>query len=238
MSPQLSLVIPSYNDRERIVRTCKMCVEHVASHRLDAEIIVVDDGSDPMRAIQASDVSAEIRILRNPRNLGKGGAIRHGVLDARGEIIVFTDSDLPFTLDPLARTIELLNQGYDIVIGDRLHPESQCRTHVSWIRQLSSLVFTFLVNVVIGLPFKDTQCGYKGYRAAVAKDLFKTGLIQSFAFDVEILLIAVRRGYRIVSLPIHLVNNDTTTVRLGRHGREIIRDILRIKLYDLQGRYR
>src|SRR6266581_1051048 len=108
MSPQLSLVIPSYNERERIVRSCKMCVEHMASLQLDAEIIVVDDGSDPGQAIQASDVNSEIRILRNPRNLGKGGAIRHGVLEARGEIIVFTDSDLPFTLEPLAQTIELL----------------------------------------------------------------------------------------------------------------------------------
>jgi glycosyltransferase involved in cell wall biosynthesis len=210
----------------------------VASHQLDAEIIVVDDGSDPGQAVQASEVGSRIKILRNTKNLGKGGAIRHGVLEASGEMIVFTDSDLPFTLEPVTQTIKLLNQGYDIVIGDRLHPESKCQTHVSWIRRLSSQMFTFLVNVVIGLPFRDTQCGYKAYRSAVAKDLFKTGVIESFSFDVEMLLIAVRRGYRIISQPIHLVNNETTTVRLGKHGREIIRDILLIKLHDLSGRYR
>jgi dolichyl-phosphate beta-glucosyltransferase len=238
MNPQLSLIIPSYNDRERTLRSCKICVEYMASHQINAEIIIVDDGSDPQQAIHATDVNAGVRILRNPKNLGKGGAIRHGVLEARGEIIVFTDSDLPFTLEPLPQTIELLNQGYDIVIGDRLHPKSECRTAVSWMRRISSQVFTFLVNAVIGLPFRDTQCGYKGYRAVVAKELFKTGLIQSFSFDVEILLIAFRRGYRIATQPIYLVNNETTTVRLGRHGREIIRDILRIRLYDLMGRYR
>jgi len=237
MSPQLSLIIPSYNDRERVVRSCKACVEYMDAHKLNAEIIVVDDGSDPQHRIQSSDVDPKIRILRNPKNLGKGAAIRNGVLNAGGEIIVFTDSDLPFTLEPVGQMMKLLTQSYDIVIGDRLHPESQSYTHVSWMRRFSSLVFTFLVNVVIGLPFGDTQCGYKGYRATVAKELFKTGCINSFAFDVEILLIAVRRGYRVATQPIHLVNNETTTVRLGRHGYEIIRDLFRIKLYDLLGWY-
>ena len=238
MSPKLSLIIPSYNDRDRLIRSCRTCAEYIKAQQLSAEIIVVDDGSLAEQAVQASDIPPEVKLLRNPENLGKGGALRLGVLKAQGALIIFTDSDLPFTLEPLSRTISLLDEGNDIVIGDRLHSESQCRTTVTPLRQLSSLVFTFLVNVLIGLPFKDTQCGYKGYRAPVAVELFRTGIINSFAFDVETLVIALNRGYKIVSQPINLVNNETTTVRVGRHGLQIMRDLLRIKIRDLFGYYR
>jgi dolichyl-phosphate beta-glucosyltransferase len=238
MERQVSLIILSYNDRERLIASCKVCVEYLSTHHLDVEIIVVDDGSHPSRAAQPSELGGDIRLIRNAKNLGKGGAVRTGVQAARGRKIIFTDSDLPFTLEPLARTDQLLEGGYDVVIGNRLHPESRCEATVGFIRRLSSKLFTFLVNTFIGLPFQDTQCGYKGYRRDAAHDLYGSSVINSFAFDVEILLIARRRGYRIASLPLRLVNNDSTTVRLGPHGLQIIRDLIFIKIRDLLGRYR
>jgi dolichyl-phosphate beta-glucosyltransferase len=238
MDPRISLILPSYNDAERVARSCRTCSDYIKAHSLSAEIIVVDDGSDPSRAVQPRGLPSDVRLLRNSKNLGKGGALRRGVAAARGEKILYTDSDLPFGLEPIQPTLDLLEQGYDIVMGDRLHPQSRCETNVRLARRLSSVVFTFLVNSVIGLAFRDTQCGFKGYRAEAAKRLYGTGVIDSFAFDVELLLIAVRRRYRIISQPVRLLNNETTTVRLGRHGREIILDLIRIKVRDLLGSYR
>ncbi len=202
-----------------------------------AELIVVDDGSRPGEGVQATDLPPGVLSAGYPRNLGKGGAVRAGVMKARGEYVVFTDSDLPFGLEPLGRTLEWLQQGADIVIGDRLLPESACEADVTPLRRLSSAVFTGIVRNAVGLDFPDTQCGYKGYRAAVAKELFGTLEITSFAFDVEILLRATRKGYRIRRQPLKLIHNEDTSVRLSKHAPRMFADTFRIAWRGWRGRY-
>jgi glycosyltransferase involved in cell wall biosynthesis len=223
----LSLIIPSYNQRQRTRRSAAAAAAHLAE-RLPgrSELIVVDDGSEPDEAIGEGDLPHGVKLVRLPKNLGKGGAVRAGVERASGESIVFTDSELPFGLEPLETTLAWLAEGADVVIGDRLHPESVCEVRVGALRRLSSLVYTLLVNHLLGLDYADTQCGYKGYRAAVAKDLFSRLRVTSFAFDAELLLHARAKGYAVRRQPLRLVRDEDSSVRLARHAPRMLRDVL------------
>ena len=169
--------------------------------------------------------------------MGKGAAVRSGILDARGEFVAFTDSDLPFSLEPLAQTVAWLRDGADVVIGDRLLPDSACAATVTRARQASSVVFTFMVQRIVGLPYDDTQCGYKGYRLRVAHALYARLDTTSFAFDVEVLARAVAMGYVIRRQPLRLVHNDDSSVRLSRHAPRMLFDMLRIAWHVRRGDY-
>jgi glycosyltransferase involved in cell wall biosynthesis len=193
-----------------------------------AELIVVDDGSVPDESLRSHDLPERSKLVQHVRNEGKGSAVRSGLLDARGEYVVFTDSDLPFTLEPLEATAAWLAEGSDLVIGDRLLPDSECVAEVTPVRQLSSVVFTFMVMRLVGLPFRDTQCGYKGYRLRAAHQLYARLRTLSFAFDVEILARAISLGYSIRRQPLRLINNDASTVRLSRHAPRMLFDMARI----------
>jgi len=198
---------------------------------------MVDDGSDAGQAVEQGDVPPGTKVVRLPQNQGKGGALRSGVLAAEGEYVVCTDSDLPFSLDPLPTTVQWLREGADVVIGDRLLPESVSETDVTLSRQLSSVVFTFMVNRLVGLDLPDTQCGYKGYRGAVAKRLFGALQITSFAFEVEILVRAQRGGLRMRRQSLTLMHNEDTSVRLSRHAPRMLLDTLRIAWRSRRGMY-
>ncbi len=230
-------MIPFYNQRARARQTAAEAA-HFLNERFgeQAELIVVDDGSSPGEAVEAGDLPAGVTLVRQP-NLGKGGAVRSGVARARGEFVVFTDSDLPFSLEPVPTTLAWLRDGTDIVIGDRLHPDSVCATEVTPLRQLSSVVYTWMVKHLLGLDFPDTQCGYKGYRATVAKDLFGRLDVTSFAFEAEVLMRARKKGCRIRRQPLRLINNEETSVRLSRHAPRMFLDTLRIAWRARRGRY-
>jgi dolichyl-phosphate beta-glucosyltransferase len=231
-------VIPSYNQRARTVAAANEALAYLAALPGErAELIVVDDGSDPGMGVQPGDLPPEVVFVGLPRNLGKGGASRAGVLRARGEYVVLTDSDLPFSLAPLATTLAWLRDGADIVIGNRLLPESQCDTRVTAARQLSSIVYTFTVKRLCGLRLDDTQCGYKGYRAEAAQRLFGALQVTSFAFEVEIMLRALKAGYRVREQPLRLVHNEDTSVRLSRHAPRMFVDTFRIALRNARGVY-
>jgi dolichyl-phosphate beta-glucosyltransferase len=231
-------VIPSYNQRQRTPRAAAEAARFLSSLPNErAELIVVDDGSDPGEDTRASDLPPEAIFVGLPRNLGKGGALRAGVARARGELIILTDSDLPFSLEPVTTTLAWLRDDADIVIGDRLLPESQCEAPVTPMRRLSSAVFTFLVKRLCGLAYDDTQCGYKGYRGGVAKKLFAQLETTSFAFEVELLLRAKKLGYRVRRQPLRLVHNDDTSVRLSRHAPRMIADTLRVAWRGARGHY-
>jgi dolichyl-phosphate beta-glucosyltransferase len=187
---------------------------------------VVDDGSPSGEGVLETDLPDGVTLVRLPRNLGKGGALRAGVERARGAYVVFTDSELPFTLTPLETTLAWLSEGADVVIGDRLHPESVCAVRVGPLRRLSSLVYTFLVNHLLGLDYADTQCGYKGYRASAAKDLFGRLRVTSFAFDAELLLRARQKAYVVRRQPLRLVHDEESSVRLVRHAPRMLADVL------------
>jgi len=203
----------------------------------EAEILVVDDGSRPEEVPTQADLPPDVVLVRHPTNVGKGGAVRTGVLAARGAFMIFTDSDLPFSLAPIPTTLAWLRDDADVVIGDRLLPESKCEVDVTMMRRLSSAIFTFMVRRVVGIDFRDTQCGYKGYRADVGRRIFERLEVTSFAFDVEVIVRALRSGYRVRRQPLHLVHNEDTSVRLSRHAPQMIADMARIGWRARMGRY-
>jgi dolichyl-phosphate beta-glucosyltransferase len=231
-------VIPTYNQRERTRRAVAEAGAFLAAlPGEDSELIVVDDGSSPGVGTQAHDLPPEVIFVSLPVNRGKGAALRAGVEHAQGDFIICTDSDLPFSLEPVPTTLAWLRADADLVIGDRLLPESQCAVPKTPLRRLSSAVFTFMVTRLCGLPLEDTQCGYKGYRAEVARTLFSQLETTSFAFEVELLLRAQNAGYRLRRQPLHLLHDEDTSVRLTRHAPRMIRDTLRIAWRASKGHY-
>lgn len=237
-SPTLSLVIPAYNQRVRTRRSAHEAAAFLAREfGSQAELIVVDDGSDPGEVPDPAELPSGVVLVRHPENLGKGAAVRSGILRARGTFVIFTDSDLPFSLEPIPTTLAWLEAGADIVIGDRLLPESECAVDVTPLRRLSSIAFTFAVNYLAGLRLPDTQCGYKGFRGPVARHLFTALEVRSFAFDVEVLLRARKAGYSIRRQPLRLVHNEDTSVRLSRHAPRMLLDTLRIAWRARRGAY-
>jgi dolichyl-phosphate beta-glucosyltransferase len=226
---ELSLVIPTYNQRARTieaVHTARAWLQARLGAR--AELIVVDDGSRPGERVAPAELPPDVHLVQHARNLGKGGAVRSGVERARGEYVIFTDSDLPFSLDPVPTTLAWLRDGADVVIGDRLHPESVAAIEVGPLRRLSSVVYTWLVNHALGLDYPDTQCGYKGYRAAAARELFGRLQVTSFAFDAELLLRAQGAGYRIRRQPVRLLHDRDSSVSLTRHAPRMLMDVARL----------
>jgi len=236
--PPFTLVIPAYNQRQQAIDSALEARAHLDDvFGTRAELIVVDDGSTGDEKMRSQDFPERIKLVQHVRNEGKGSAVRSGLLDARGEYVVFTDSDLPFTLEPLAATAATLADGTDVVIGDRLLPDSECVAQVTPMRQLSSAVFTFMVMQLVGLPFNDTQCGYKGYRLRAAHQLYARLETLSFAFDVEILARAMALGYSIQRQSVTLVNNEATTVRLSRHAPRMLFDMAVIAWHKRRGHY-
>ena len=234
----LSLIIPAYNQRARSTRAAATAMAFLRTQYAErAELILVDDGSEPEQRLAEIDLPPGTTLVRHPRNLGKGGAVRSGVARARGEYIVFTDSDLPFSLEPVATTLAWLREGTDVVIGDRLHPDSHAAIEVTQARRLSSVVYTWMVNGLLGLDYPDTQCGYKGYRAPVAKEIFAKLEVTSFAFEVEFLLRAHAAGYRVRRQPLQLVHDEDSSVRLTRHAPRMLLDVMRIAWRARRGRY-
>jgi len=234
----LSLVVPAYNQRARSTRAAVAAGDFLAIHYGNrAELIVVDDGSAPEQRLVREELPAGSVLVTHPQNLGKGGAVRSGMVQARGDYVVFTDSDLPFGLEPLATTLAWLEEGADIVIGDRLHPDSEAEIDVTKTRQASSVVYTWMVSRLCGLDYPDTQCGYKGYRRDVARALFPRLEVTSFAFEVEILLRAQAAGYRVRRQPLHLLHDEDSSVRLTRHAPRMLLDVLRIAWKARRGGY-
>src|SRR5713226_273263 len=216
---ELSLVIPTFNQRTRTLQAVGDAEAWLRGRfGPRAELIVVDDGSETDERLAAEDLPPGVHLVQHPKNLGKGGAVRSGVARARGDYVIFTDSDLPFSLEPVPTTLAWLRDGADVVMGDRLHPDSAAAIEVGPLRRLSSLVYTWLVNHALGLDYPDTQCGYKGYRADVARDLFGRLEVTSFAFDAELLLRAQRAGYRIRRQPVRLLHDRDSSVSLARHA--------------------
>ena len=171
-------------------------------------------------------------------NKGKGNAVRYGISKAKGDIILFTDADIPFEGDAILKAIHYLSiKEYDLVIGDRGLDESDYFDKVSNERRFGSGLFTFFVGRFVTTGFSDTQCGFKAFRKDVAKDLFSKSLINGFAFDVELVYIALKRNYDIKKLPVILRSQDGNSVSVLKHGFGMLLDLFNIKINHLKGKY-
>ena len=240
-APPLSIVIPAYNEAKRISRTLEILQEYLESKGWVAEVIVVNDGSsDDTVAVVRSYISRwdALRLVDNGGNLGKGFSVRNGALGAQGHIVLFTDADLSAPIAEAPKLIDPIANGEcDVTFGSRAVDRSLIGVHQSPFRETSGRIFNLFVQGLIGLPFKDTQCGFKAFRRSVAGPVFERQTIMGFGFDPEILYIAKKRGLRLREIPVRWDHVEGTTVRFLRDSCRMFLDLLRIRWNDFCGKY-
>lgn len=235
-----SIVIPAYNESGRIVSTLRRVVDYVRAQGWRAEILVVNDGSTDRTAEVVREFQAqapEVRLIENPGNRGKGYSVRAGMLQAQGEILVFTDSDLSAPIEEADRLFAAIAGGGDIAIGSRWL-ESGRQTHRQPLyRQFFGRCYNLVTHLVMGLPFADTQCGFKAFRREAAQTVFQLQTIEGWGFDPEILFIALKRGYRVVEVPVTWAHDERTRMKYLKDGIKMLREMAVIRWNALTGHY-
>ena len=193
--PQYSIIIPAYNESARLGATLDRVLDHVADQQWDAEIIVVDDGSrdDTAEMVRArAKANPALRLIENPGNRGKGYSVRNGMLNATGEVRLFTDADLSAPIEEADKLFAAIHEGADIAIGSRwLQPDTQAQRQ-SLLRQFYGRTFNLVLRLLLGLRFKDTQCGFKAFSRSSTQELFSRQTIEGWGFDAELLFLAQR----------------------------------------------
>jgi dolichyl-phosphate beta-glucosyltransferase len=229
----LSVVLPCYRAGALATASAARLASYLARYPWTWEIIVVDDGGGDVGEIPGA------RVIRLEVNSGKGAAVTRGMCEATGAVRVYTDIDLPYDLDLIRviwRFVE--GQGAHLVIGDRTLPRSRYHTELSAARRLASSVFSQFVGSLVTGGFFDTQCGLKGVRGDVADALFPLLRVRRFAFDVELVYVALKHRLNIQRMPVQLRSNETSSVRVVRDSLQAAGDVLAIKWHQLRGRYR
>ena len=239
---QLSIIIPAYNESADIETAMEAAEAYLRDSGLRGEVIVVDDGSrDDTAELVAryAETHPAVRLLRNDRNRGKGHSVRHGALEARGEVILFSDADrsTPFSEAPKLLAA-MRSGGADVAIGSRALPESRIERPQPWLRRVMGWVFRGLVRLIVLRGLRDTQCGFKAFRAAAAREVFRRQTLEGFAFDVEVLFIARKLGYHIAEVPVLWRDSHDSRVHPVRDPVRMFLDLLRIRLRALRGAYR
>jgi dolichyl-phosphate beta-glucosyltransferase len=245
----LSIVIPAYNEEERLPATIAETSAFLDTLPVSWELLIADDGSDDRTSEIANAAEVKdrrVRHLRLPHG-GKALAVRTGVLAAQGDTIVFTDADLATPIEYVREAYSLLNDGWDVVIGSREGSGAE-RLDEPVHRHLMGRLYNYVVQAVLLPGIKDTQCGFKGFRREVAVDLFGSSVLYSdngrkvrgplvTGFDVELLFLARKRGYRIYELPVIWKHVEGSKVRPGIDGLLMLKDVFQVRLNDLRGRY-
>ncbi|HZQ85093.1 MAG TPA: glycosyltransferase [Acidimicrobiales bacterium] len=230
---RLSVVLPAYREAPRIATTVERVRAAVGA--LDAEVIVVDDGSQDATAERAAAAGA--RVVAHATNQGKGAAVRTGALAARGRVVAFTDADLSYPPEQLIELLARVEDGWDVVVGSRAHDATETVVAAGAVRTLSTHAFNLLTRLALGSRHRDTQCGLKAFNADAARALFGLARIDGFAFDVELLHIAAMHRLSVLEVPVRVSNSATSTVRLGRDSYRMVRDVLRVRQWSRAGAY-
>lgn len=225
----VSFIIPAYNEAERIGRSLERALAYFAERDYTWEILVVDDGSrDATPEIAARFSDRGVRLLRQPANMGKGAAVRRGMLEGTGRYRIFSDADFSTPIEETARALEHMSR-YDVAIGSRAIDRSYVKVHQPWYRESMGKIFNMLVQIVAVPGIKDTQCGFKGFCARAAEDVFSRTKIDGFSFDVEALYIAGKLGYSIKEFPVEWHNDARSTLNPITDSINMFRELLRIR---------
>lgn len=229
--PRLSIVIPAFNEESRLPTTLAVLADYVGGR--SAEVIVVVEKSTDNSLELASKFAAshsQFRVLENAVQRGKGHAVKRGMLAANGEIVFFMDADLSVpiaTVDVFSAEFES-NRDVQILVGNRQHAESDIVAAQGWLRRTMGQMFNRVVRMISRLPLRDTQCGFKAFRREVARELFAAQTIDGFAFDVEILLLARKRGYAMADLPVEWRNSTASKVHIVHDSLRMLWDVARL----------
>jgi dolichyl-phosphate beta-glucosyltransferase len=237
-SPFLTIVIPAYNEETRLPRTLEAVAEFVEAQPYQAEVLIVDDGSTDRTAEIVKQFSAQhpcVWLVRAPHG-GKGHAVKAGMLQARGEYAFLCDADLAMPITELSKFLPPQQNSYHVAIGSR-EVKGSVRYHEPAYRHLMGRVFNWLVKVAAVPGFEDTQCGFKCFHREVINDLFSHQTIDGWGFDVEVLFIAQKRGYRIIEVPIHWYYQTESKVQPVRDTVRMIREIIKVRQNGWRGVY-
>jgi glycosyltransferase involved in cell wall biosynthesis len=239
----ISVVIPAYNEESRLPATLRSVVSFLrAGPWASWEVLIVNDGSRDATAAVAGEAAAAnpcVRLLNNPGNRGKGYSVRRGMLEARGDWVLFSDADLSAPIEELNTLIDAAaKQGAAVAIGSRALDRGLIQVHQSRFRENAGRIFNLLMRAVTGLPFADTQCGFKLFERQAAREIFRRQRIERWGFDAEILFIARRLGYRAIEAPVRWSHSEGTKVSMFRDSVNMFLDLARIRWNQLRGSYR
>ena len=238
--PKYSIVIPAYNESARIPATLRSVVDCIRARGWNAEVLVVNDGSrDETAAVvkEFAQTAPEVRLLENPTNRGKGYSVRHGILQALGDIVMFTDADLSSPMDEAEDLFAAIAGGADIAIGSRWLATSRQTHRQPLYRQIFGRCFNLLTRMVMNLPFADTQCGFKAFTRTAAQTVFQLQTIERWGFDPELLFIALKRGYQITEVPVSWAHDARTRISYLRDGLQMLKELAIVRWNALLGRY-
>lgn len=240
MAQPISIVIPAYNESQRIGQTLDRVLQCVEQRGWNAEVLVVDDGSTDDTAALVQDYMTQhdcLFLVRNPGNRGKGYSVRNGLLQATGEIVLFTDADLSAPIEEAEQLFSAIHNGADVAIGSRWLDRCRQTTHQPLYRRFFGRCFNGVTRAIMGLPFADTQCGFKAFRREAAQVIFRLQRIERWGFDPEILFIARRLRLRVKEVAVTWGHDERSKISYLRDGGKMLQEMARIRGNSLMGRY-
>ncbi len=235
-----SIIIPAYNESRRIEPTLERVLAYVSDQELDTEIIIVNDGSrdntaDIVRRHARQNPS--LRLIENPGNRGKGYSVRSGMLHAQGEIMLFSDADLSSPIEESTKLFAAIVSGADVAIGSRwVKPELQTQPQ-SLHRQLFGRIFNLALRFVLGLRFKDTQCGFKAFSRRAVNSIFPSQKIERWGFDPEVIFLAEKQGLKVAEVPVRWAHEKGGSIHPVRDGLRMLLDVLKVRWNWSTGKY-
>jgi glycosyltransferase involved in cell wall biosynthesis len=237
---QLSIIVPSFNEELRLPRSLELIAAYVNASNRSTEVLVVDDGStDHTAEVAASfaDRIANLRVLKNGENRGKGYSVRHGMREAKGENVLFTDADLSAPIEEADKLFSALKQ-HDVAIGSRAMNRKLIDVHESRFREFAGIIFNRIVRIVLWLPFVDTQCGFKAFRRERCRIIFEQQRIERFGFDPELLYLARHHGLKSTEIPVRWSHSPATKINMLRDSILMFVDVFTIRWNSILGHYR
>ena len=243
MSASLSIIIPAYNEAVRLGHTLRTVVDYLRENWPDGELIIVDDGSSDNTAAlarQTFEDSGKLRtsVISYKSNLGKGRAVRLGLLAARGDVALFSDADLSTPITETPKLVEpILHGEYDVTFGSRALDRKLIGVHQPWRREQGGRVFNLAVRLATGLPFWDTQCGFKAFRMSVCRPLVEAATVDRFGFDVELIYLAYRAGLKMKEVPVRWDHNEGSKIALFTDSFKMLTEVSLIRQQAKRGVY-
>lgn len=228
MKPYLSLIIPAYNEEERLQESLDKIYEYFSKQNYSVEVLVVDDGSKD-KTVQVGRNNKFVKVIEQPKNMGKGAAVRRGMLEAKGDIRLFSDADLSTPIYETSKILDAINNGYDVVAGSRAVDYSSIKVHQPFYREFMGKTFNKIVQMLVIKGINDTQCGFKCFTAQAAEDIFKEAKIDGFGFDVEILFLANQKNYKIKEVSVEWYNDERSKISPVKDSTKMFMEILQVR---------
>jgi dolichyl-phosphate beta-glucosyltransferase len=244
MKPDVTIVIPAFEEQDRLGASLEKIVEYLRSIKTRAEIIVVDDGSKDGTAASAEGFLAGLddiaaRVIRYEQNRGKGYAVKTGLLAATADIALFSDADLSTPIEEMPKLVDPIQRGeFDVTFGSRALDRSLIGTHQPWRREQGGKVFNLVVRTLTGLPFWDTQCGFKAFNLVKFRPLLELMQIDRFGFDVEFLYVANLHGLKLKEIPVRWDNDERSKVNVFRDSLRMFNEVREIRRNAKKGVYK